>query len=187
MTRRETFARLVPAPYAGAVLLLVVLILLTPVLVSNGPAVAGSLLTQAELIVDRVPGGNTTHFYVRGVGTTVRYTQLSIRIATGFNWTGSFPTDRLVWSNGTNGSELLSLTWSSDANPVALNVTALYNAAGASAYYVGVIAFYFATIAGASGQTLFAASSTPGLTVNGPTAVMNLPVTLLLVNVGSGP
>lgn len=186
MTRRETFARFVPARFASIALLLVVVILLTPVLLSSGPAAVG-LLTQAELIVDRVPGANLTHFYLRGVGTTVRYTQMSIEVATGFNWTGSFPTGRLAWSNGTNGSELLTLSWATDANPVALNISAWYQASGTSALYLGVVAFDFRSASGALGETLYSATSTSGLAVSGPTPISSLPVTVPLVDVGSGP
>jgi len=177
----------VPARFAGMALLLVVLILLTPVLVSSGPPVAGSLLTQAELIIDRVPGANTSHFYLRGLGTTVRYTAMSIEVAGGFNWTGAFPSDGLVWTDGSNGTNILTVDWATSENPVALNVSAYYQAAGASALYVGVVAFEFTNPSGSSAGTLYSVTSTPGLTVSGPTSVTDLPLTLLLVNVGSGP
>jgi len=187
VTRRETVSRLVPAPLAGITLLLVVVILLTPVLDSNGPPVAGTLQTQAELIIDRVPGDNATHFYVRGVGTTTRYTQISIKVATGFNWTGTFPSGPLSWTNATNGSDVLTIEWATTDNVVALNISALYQAYGASARYVGVIAFEFTSLSDSSGGTLNSVTATPGLAGTGQTSVSRLPLLLQLVNLGGGP
>jgi hypothetical protein len=187
VTRRETFARLVPAPLAAVTLVLVVLILITPVLFSTGPPPAGSLLTQAELIVDHVTGQNITHFYIRGLSTTVRYSEMTIDAAGNFSWTGAFPSGPLGWNVSTNGSDVLTLVLATTENPVALNVTAFYQVSGSSAYYEGEIAFDFATPSGSSTEQLYSATSTPGLVLSGPTPVASLPVTILLVDVGSRP
>lgn len=188
MTRRETIARWFPAPLAALALLLVVLILLTPVLYSNGQPVAGSLLTQAELIVDRVAGSDVTHFYVRAVGTTVRYSDLSIEVASNFSWTGAFPAGPLNWTSGANGTNLLTILWSTTLNPVVLNVSAFYQANGGSALYLGEVAFDYAAAPGTGLETLYATTSTPGLTIDSPPPTLaNLPATILLVDVGSGP
>lgn len=172
---------------AALALLLVVLILITPVLFSTGPPAAGSLLAQAELIVDRVAGDNTTHFYIRGFGATVRYSQMSIETAGNFTWTGSFPSAPLAWALEANGTDLLTLVLASTENPIVLNVSALYQVSGSSARYVGEVAFEFATPAGSSGEMLYASTSTPGLAVASTTSVSNLPLILLLVDVGAGP
>lgn len=186
MNRREQIGRLLPAPLAGAVLLLVALILLTPILLSNGQPAPG-ILTQVVLIVDRVPGSNVTHFYLRGVGTTIRYSEMSIDWATNFTWGPAFPPNPLHWNVGANGSDVLTVLFATTANPVALNVSAFYQVPGASATYVGELAFYVSGSPGAGSEVLSTVSGTVGLAGSGPVAVPNLPLTIPLVNVGSGP
>jgi hypothetical protein len=187
VTRRETIARYVPARLATLALLLVVLIVLTPVLLSNGQPVAGSILAQAELIVDHVSGSNVTNFYLRGLGTTTRYSQMSIDVATDFNWTGAFPTGSLAWRTGASGSDLLAVFLNASANPIALNVSALYQTPGGSALYIGEIAFELGAPAGPTATNLYAASPTPGLAVSSSNPVSTLPLIIQLVDVGSGP
>ncbi len=67
------------------VALLVLLILLTPNLLPTSTPSAGSLATQAELIVDRADTSNITHFYVQGIGD-VRYVTITAQIATNVSW-----------------------------------------------------------------------------------------------------
>ena len=111
---------------------------------------------------------------------------MSIQVATGFNWTGSFPSGPLAWTNGTNGSDVLTIEWATTDNVVALNISALYQAYGASALYVGVIAFEFTSLTDSSGGTLNSVSGTPGLGGTGQTHISNLPLILPLVNLGGG-
>ncbi len=135
MSRREQIGRLLPAPLAAIVILLVALIVVTPVLQSSGQPAVG-VLTQAELIVDRVPGSNVTHFYVRGVGTTIRYSEISVEWAANFTWAATFPTGPLSWNLGANGSGVLTILFATTVNPVALNVSALYQVAGGGSAYL---------------------------------------------------
>lgn len=177
-----------PWPLVGVALLLVLLIVLTPVLNSSGgqPA-AGTVFTQAELIVDRVPNGNTTHFYVRGLGSTVRYASIEVTWATGFNWTGSGTPvwSRLAWTIAINATDLLSTTLSTTENPIALNVTALYDANGI-ALYVGVFAFYISSGSASPPNSLIGISPTATVIVPPSTAISGLPLPIPLADVGSG-
>jgi hypothetical protein len=177
-----------PWPLAGVAVLLIVLILLTPVLLSTGgqPA-AGTIFTQARLTIDRVAGGNVTRFYVDAEGDTVRYASLEVTWASGFAWTGSgspaFGT--LNWTTALNETNVLVGIVSASANPVALNVTALYNENGV-AYYVGVFAFYVTNATGSPANSIVALSPTSGVTVAPSTSIASLPVIVPLVDVGSG-
>ncbi|MGA9839193.1 MAG: hypothetical protein WBE40_03720 [Thermoplasmata archaeon] len=174
-----------PLPFVAAAILLVVLIVLTPVLTATGQPAAGSIFSQAELIVDALPGNNSTTFYVHGLGTTARYANISLGFASGFNWTGSFPAGPLNWTNWENGSNVLAVIAGSLRDPVAVNVTALYVANGASAEYVGIFAFHLGVPPGSSVDTLTIVSDTPG--IGGSSAsVSDLPIFIPLANVGSG-
>jgi hypothetical protein len=184
VSRRERIGRLFPAPLAAVAIFLVALIILTPVLQSNGQPAPG-ILTQADLVVDRVPGSNVTHFYVHGVGTTVRYSEMSIEVASGFAWTGGYPSGPLNWTVGANATDSLAIVFETTYDPVAVNVTAYYTASGGSAYYVGLIVFYVAP--GGGGTDLVLASGTPGLAVPSSVAFSDLPYTIALPNVGGGP
>ncbi|MGD0249615.1 MAG: hypothetical protein ABSB97_01810 [Thermoplasmata archaeon] len=177
-------------PFVGATVLLVVLILLTPTLLSissTGPGV----LTQAELIVDRISGNNSSHFYVRGYGSTVRYAGIWIGVATDFAWSGSGspPWANLTWTTWWNDSDVVTLGFTSLANPVAVNVTAYYTSSGGTAIYVGILAFVVGP--GPGGPTLYAASLTSGISVPSSTPVDNnslpLPVLLAVGSSGSPP
>ena len=176
-----------PWPLVGVALILVVLIVLTPVLVSPGQPAPG-VLTQAELIVDRVSGVNATHFYIRGLGTTVRYAGIWVGIAANFSWSGSGNPDwnALRYSTVLNQSEVLSLGFALTENPVALNISAYYVSPGGNALYVGEVAFYVGPASGAPGDVLYAASALSGVAVPGsPTPVNNasLPLPILLSSV----
>jgi hypothetical protein len=186
VSRRERIGRLLPAPLAAVVILLVALIVITPVLLSSGQPVPG-ILTQADLIVDRVPGSNVTHFYVRGVGINTRYTEMSIAWATNFTWGPTFPSGPLSWRPGVNGTDVLTIVFASTANPVALNISAFYQASGGSAYYVGELALNVASSSPGASETLYLASGTSGLTASSSYPVSSLPIEIPLVNVGSGP
>jgi hypothetical protein len=183
----RSLGRYAPMPFVGAAVLLLVLIVLTPALLTIGSSGPG-VLTQAELIVDRVPGGNATHFYVRGYASTVRYAQIWVGIASDFTWsgTGSPPWANLTWKTWQNESDTLSLSFVSFANPVAVNITAYYTSSGGTAVYVGILAFSLGS--GPAGPTLFAATSTSGISVPGTTSVDNssLPLPILLVQSSSG-
>ncbi len=186
MNRRRDLSRFFPAPLVGVVLLLGLLIVFTPFLTSYGQPSAGSIFSQAELIVDALPGNSTLHFYVRGLGTTARYESISIGFALGFPWTGGWPSGNLSWGNWTNASNVLAVTASTEHLPVAVNVSALYVASGASALYSGLFALNVTS--GSSGPVLSVASNTPGIgSFSTPVADLPLPITLALVRTGPVP
>ncbi len=182
-----------PWPLVGVVALLVVLIVLTPVLISDGQPAPG-VLTQAELIVDRVSGINVTHFYVRGLATTVRYASLLVGVAGNFSWggTGTPPWPGLHYSLRYNDTMVLSLGFSSYLNPVALNISASYASPQGTALYVAEVAFYVGPAASGTGELLYAASAFPTVAVpSTPTPVDNaslpLPILLELASSGGAP
>lgn len=184
---RRRLGRYLPWPLVGVALVLVVLIVLTPVLLSLGGApAAGSVFTQAELVVDRVASANSTHYYVRAEGATVRYAIILVSWATGFTWTGSGSPDwsKLNWTVATNVTNLLTVTVSSGANPIALNVSAYYDSNGI-ALYVGVFAFYMTGASGSPANSLLGVSPTSGVTVAPVTSVSSLPLLIPLADVGA--
>ena len=178
--RLEEYA---PLPLVGVALLLVVLIIATPVL--TGQSSGGGLLAQAELLVDALPGNNSTHYYVRGLSTTTRYSELNLGFAFDFNWTGAFPTGPLNWTDWTNASGVLSVDRAAYDDPVAVNVTALYTSDGVNALYVGLFAFDVAIPSGSTTEMLTVVSATAG--IGGfSTPVVDLPVPILLSYAGTG-
>lgn len=187
MTSRMQLGDYIPWPFVGVTVLLVVFILVTPVLLSIGSA--PGITSEAELIVDRVAGEPNLHFYVRALGSTDRYAEIRLGLADDFGWDGSggVPWSTLVWGAWTNESDVLELSLNSSANPVAVNVTALFVSSGGNALYVGILAF-FVSGSSTSGETLFAASQTSGVAVPASTAVSNstLPLTILLVTSSTG-
>lgn len=178
-----------PWPLVGVTVLLIALIVFTPVLVANAHQPGPGILTQAELVVDRVAGNATFHFYVWALGEEIRYQEMYVGVATSFHWTGnsSVPWSTLNWTRWHNASNVLSEIVESTANPVALNIYAYYYSASGSTWYVGVIAFYVGGTL-SSGETLYSASETSGVTLTSPLAVSNdtLPTVVLLHNAGSG-
>lgn len=185
--RRRRIGDYAPLPLVAVAILLIVLILFTPLLLPSGGQPAPGVLTQAELIVDRISGNQTTHFYIHALGTTARYTEIWVGLASGFDYsTLGTSWARLNWSTWTNESDVLSVIVSSIENPVGLNVTAYYTSPGGTAWYVGVVALYVVT--GSTGPTLYFATPTPGLGLPGPTPVDNtsLPLTILLPLTPSG-
>jgi len=186
VTARVALGDYIPWPFVGVAVLLVVFILVTPVLLSIS---SPGLTSNAELIVDRSPSGTGFNFYVRAIGTTDRYTEVRLGLATGFAWDGirPVPWSGLDWTSWTNQSDTLEIETTSAANPVAVNVSAQYVSSGGNALYVGVLAFY---VAGnpVSGQTLFIATATSGISVPSSAAFSNvtLPLAIRLASSGSG-
>ena len=174
-------------PLVCVAILLAVLIVFTPYLSfsSSGQPAAGSIFSQAELIVDALPGNTTTHFYVHALSTTARFADIHLGLAFGFTWTGLFPTGLLNWTVWQNESEVLVVAAATNLTPVAVNVTAFYTANGASALYVGVFAIEVGVPVGSTTDTLTVASDTPGIG-SFATPVANLPIPITLANVGSG-
>ena len=178
-----------PVPLVGIVVLLVVVILVTPVLVSEGQPAPG-ILTQAELIVDRIPGNATFHFYVRGLGSIVRYDEIAFGTNTSPAWSGAGTPQwsSITWTRWANDSFVLASLVSTTANPVAVNITAYYASSAGSASYRATIAFYVGPSSTTGGLVLFASSPTPGLAVAASTPLDNtsLPLTILMPLTASG-
>jgi hypothetical protein len=129
-------------PLVGVVVLLVILIFLTPNLTSTGTPAAGTLQTAAELIVDHVPPSNTTHFYVRGIGT-VRYVEIVVRVATNLSLNPIPRVGNLSFHNATSSTYSLGVSYTTTQNPIALNVTATYrDSQGACVQDANVYAFF---------------------------------------------
>lgn len=169
-----------PLPFVGTTTLLLVLILLTPTLISIGEPAPG-LLTQAYLEVDRVQGSNVTHFYVRPEGATVRYAQVWVGLdenRTNIAWTGGGSPDwaGLNFSQFWNATDVVLLGFNSTANPVAVNVAACYESGSGNEFYQGDFAFYAGTSSGVA--TLFAASS--DVTVPSSTPIDNASLPYLI-------
>lgn len=159
----------------GVVVLLVILIFLTPNLLSNGAPTAGSLPTEAQLVVDRATGSNVTHLYVESLGN-VRYASISIQLGTNVTWPIVLPAS-IRWANATVWSDALEAAVTTPTSPFAVNVSAVYvDAAGAAVDYVGAYAF------NVSSTTLVGASLSPDLANLPPTPVPSLPVFLLLAS-----
>ena len=177
-----------PWPFVGATALLIVLIVLTPALISLGQPAPG-ILTQAELGVDRAPDSNVLNFYVRPLGATVRYAGVSTGVdenASDINWTGSGSLDwsRLQFTRFLNLTDVLLLGFNSSANPVAINVTACYTSGSGDELYHGEFVFYSGSTL-AAGNELFAATDTRGITVPAATAIGDLPYWILLSSVAT--
>jgi hypothetical protein len=169
-----------PTPFVAIVALLVVLIVLTPNLLSTAAPSAGSLPTEAELIVDRVADANTTHFYVRGLGE-VRYDTILVALATNLAWPAPPSVSDLAFASPVNTSNVLVSIVSSDANPVAVNVTATYvDAAGTKVAFVGVFAFDVA------GGVLYETTYIPSGSGGTSTSLDDLPLSFLLETVPAG-
>jgi hypothetical protein len=191
-TRRRPPGKLgifAPWPLVGIALILVAFIIFTPELITNSHQPGPGLLTQAELIVDKIPSNPTLHFYIWALGETIRYDEIRVGVATSFNWTGSgpMPWSQLNWTYWDNNSDVLSMIFGSSANPVALNISVHYISPSGSTWYVGELSFYVLTATPSGSQSLYSAA-TSGVSVASPLAVSNdtLPVAILLANVGSG-
>jgi hypothetical protein len=195
-TRRRPPGRLAvyaPWPLVGVSLLLVAIIVLTPVLVANTHQPGPGLLTQAELVVDKIPLNTTPlHFYIWALGETIRYDSIHFGLATAFDWNATAgatpPWSSLNWTQWYNGSDVLSVIVSSSANPVALNISAHYVSPSGSTWYVGLLAFYVLEAPSSGSESLYSATATSGVAVASPLAVSNttLPVPILLRDAGPG-
>ncbi len=142
-------------------------------------------MSQAYLIVDGMPGNDSTHFYVRGLSTSARYSEIKLGFAYGFRWTGSFPSGRLNWTDWANASSVLSVDRAATGNPVAVNVSALYSVNGVNALYVAVLAVNVGTAPGSTTETLTIVSDTSGIS-GYSTSVANLPYSIPLSYAGTG-
>lgn len=176
---RRTLAPYFPLPLVGAAVLLAVLIVLTPNLLSTGSPAAGSLESQAELIIDRAPSENVTHLYLRGLGL-VRYANLSL-LWSSFNGT-SAPGSPIGLGIGgaVGGTDVLSVNEATGAASFVVNATAVYvDATGLSVTFTGDWAFVWS-----SGLLV----TTPYGSVAGasPTAPSQLPLILLLSESATG-
>lgn len=185
---RRPSGPLAPWPFVGVTVLLVVLIFLTPVLISNGQPAPG-VLTQADLIVDRVAGSGATHFYVVGYDSTTRYSGIWVDADENFSWqgAGSVNWTGIRWTDYQNASDVVVLAFNSTGSSVALNVSAYYVSPGGNALYVGELAFYVGTDSSSpSGLALYAQSSSAAVYVPSLTPVDNnsLPLRIALA-VGS--
>ncbi len=186
MTPGRALGRYFPAPLVGVAILLALLIVFTPVLASYGQPTAGSIFSQAELVVDALPGNTTVHFYVHGLSTTARYASISLGLAHDFPWTGSWPSGNLTWTNWTNGSDVLVITGATSQLPVAVNITADYISGGVSALYIGQFALNLSATSGT--DTLYVVSNTAGIgSFSTPVVDLPVPVTLALVRTGAAP
>ena len=172
-----------PVPFVGAAAILVALIVFTPVLLATGPS---PLAVQAELVVYRVVGAPSTDFYVHAVGSNVPYRVVDIGLGTGFVWSGGCPRSGLTW-NYTNDTDLLFLRVSTSSMPVVLNVTAVYGQGSSRTVYAAELAFDLVN-PGAPSEALsiVGCSWTPAESPPGSWPVDHLPLSLLLVDYGSG-
>jgi len=177
-----------PWPLVGVTLLLVALIVFTPELESNGHQPGPGILTQAELVVDKLPTNGSLHFYVWALGETIRYDQISLGVATSFSWDGLTPVNwtTVTWETWDNQSNVLAVLFNAPANPVALNISAHYVSPSGSTWYVGVFAFFIAGAPFPGTESLYSTSDTSGVVVPSPITVSNttLPFDVVLRNAG---
>jgi len=184
---RRRLSAYAPWPLMGIAIVLVVLIVLTPVLFSTSHQPTPGILTQAEMVVDKISTNASMHFYVWALGEEIRYSSIDIAVASDFNWSGntSLAFDRLNWTQWYNDSDVLSVLVETAADPVALNVTVHYVSPSGSAWYVLRVGFFVTT---GPPQSLYSNTDTSGIAVASPIAVSNstLPFPILLHNAGSG-
>lgn len=177
--------RYAPVQFAGPAAILLALIVFTPILLSGGPS---ALAVQAELTIYRVQGGTSTEFYVHAVSGEVPYVEIDLAYGTGFAWNaGACPIGGISW-NRTIATHLLELGQSTAANPFVVNATAVYSPSGTRTVYAGMLAFDI-TNPGMPDETVTivpCTSTTPGLTAPGSWPVSQLPLSVFLVNYGSG-
>jgi hypothetical protein len=170
MTARfPRFQQFFPLPLVAVAALLAILILITP----NLTTPAGSLPTQAELLLDGVSGSNATHLYVRGLGT-VRFVSISLGLDVLRNWSRIPPLTNLTFTMVVNATNTLGVTYVTTWNPVAANVTVIYrDSSGSCVSYSAIYAIDLA------GSNLFTVDlSGGGGLVSTP--VPDLPLILLL-------
>lgn len=172
---RRHWRELFPVPYVAAATLLGVLVLLTPNLISFGSPAAGSLETQAYLVIDRAMGDNVTHVYLRSLGNA-RYTAITLELATNAHWPAPDHLSGVGWNRTVNETDVLVATLATAADPFVANVSATYvDPAGVTEQYIGEFEFHFA------GGALDVATFTPGLASVSPTPENALPIYLPLL------
>ena len=168
-----------PIPLVGAAVLLALLIVLTPVLFVSGGA-GGTLLTQAELVVDHAPGSANTTFMVRGAGS-VRYAEIDFGLNASYD--PSAPPTSIVWNAWTNSSDSPGVVLSTTSFSVAVNVTVYYQPrSGPMVLYYGVVGVQF------SGSSLRLTAISSGIsTPSSPVPVTSslLPLSISLEYLGS--
>jgi hypothetical protein len=178
--RADALRSFFPTPFVAIAVLLVVLILLTPNLLSTTTPSAGSLPTEAELVVDRAAGDNVTHFYVRGIGG-LRYDSISVSLATNVSWPPHQVLGNMTFQAPSVWKNVLDSIVTTSTNPVVVNVTATYvDAAGTGVEFVGVFAFNL------SGGVLSQISYVPASSGITTTPLDDLPLVLLLETVPPG-
>ena len=133
-----------PLPFVAIVVLLVVLIFVTPNLVSTQ---AGGLCSEAQLLVDwsAGPSVNLTHFYVRGI-CTVRYDSIMLGLGTNVSAPGVFSppasSNSLNFTNVTWWNQSIVASATTPVTPIALNVSAVYiDSSLNTARFTGTYAF----------------------------------------------
>ena len=172
---RESLGELLPLPFVAVVTLLLVLIFLTPNLISLGSPAAGSFATQAYLVVDRAPGSNATHLYIRSLGNA-RYESVRISLATNVAWPPPSNLSGAAWNRTVNETDVLLAAISTTADPFLVNVSVVYvDPSRVTEQYIGEYEFHF------TGGNLKIATITPGLSTVSPTAVADLPIYLDLM------
>lgn len=162
-------------PFIGVVVLLLVLILITPDLTATGPPPAGSLQTQAELVIDGWVGANETHLYVRSIGT-VRYAAVDVGVTPNVSWPAPASGRNLTFSNWTNETNTLVLSLAFALTTAAVNASAVYvDASGTTVTFIGLYVFHI------DQDTLYVTALLAGLGSIPPTPLADLPVSLLLM------
>jgi hypothetical protein len=172
-----------PLPLVGAAVLLAILIVLTPNLLSTNSPTAGSLISEAELLIDRAPSGsNTTQLYLKGIGIA-RYASLELQWAPlgGPNVPGNLT--GIDWVGVAKGNQSLGIDGRTIAQYFVVNASAVFiDASGAGATYSGAYACLW------SGDSLYTTAYLPG-TGSETTPLDQLPLTLILSEgpYGGGP
>ena len=178
--RREALRRWFPLPFVAIVVLLLVLIFLTPNLLSTGAPSAGSLPTEAELVVDRAVPDNLTHLYVHGIGD-VRYASISVAVGNLSTWPPPAAVTNLTFGPSLTWRNSLVATTVTASMLFDVNVTAVYvDTAGASVAFVGEFAF------GVSGGIVHEYDYVPASSGTSSTPVTELPLTILLETAPAG-
>ncbi|HEV2448885.1 MAG TPA: hypothetical protein VGU43_00540 [Thermoplasmata archaeon] len=170
-------------PLLGVVALLVLLLLLTPSLLSPGAPVAGSPATQAVLVVYREARPTPMlQLIVQGASPS-EYTNLSIGISRPFAWPPANGGHDLQFFRWANASAAVFVTALDAPLPVAVNVSAIYSDPnGNTAYYTGLYAF------NVTGNALVILTLSPSLAGQAPTSLpladLPQPLPLALVLMG---
>jgi hypothetical protein len=180
---RESLAPYFPVPLVGSAVLLAVLILLTPNLLSSSSPTAGSLASQAELLVDRgSSNGGNTDLYLRGIGLA-RYTSLELRWSPLNSSNAPASLDGLHWRAVAQANGSLGIDAVISDPAFAVNASAVYvDSSGTGVSYSALFAFSW------SGDVL-ATTAYGAAAGSGTTPQSEMPLILLLVEgpYGGGP